>query len=226
MIPRRIQGANRTLAAPLGWDKERDGTCAGLAVRVVGDAASGHIQGKSACEPTPARARDIERWRQRRADRCRRSAPCHADRRAVMRARSQLASRLLSRCRVCASSGDVAVFDPRGLCAFCRRDTYCPAHCPEHDFNYDRGLHALKINLCRACVRHRPPMHQADRVAMPGRMRPCGFDDPDIERRVVAAIHADLEANAFAIEAPGAAIGALQCVAARSSPDRLSSSSA
>lgn len=55
MIPRRIHGFNRMLGAPLGWDKERDGSCSGLAVRVVGDPRDGlnHVQCKSAWEPTP-----------------------------------------------------------------------------------------------------------------------------------------------------------------------------
>lgn len=33
MIPGRIPGATRVLGAPAGWDVERDGFCAGLAVR-------------------------------------------------------------------------------------------------------------------------------------------------------------------------------------------------
>lgn len=47
MIPRRISGATHVLGAPAGWDHERDGHCASLAVRAVEGCCL------SAWEPTP-----------------------------------------------------------------------------------------------------------------------------------------------------------------------------
>lgn len=45
---------------------------------------------------------------------------------------------LMSRCRVCGSSKDVIQYDPRGLWAYPLRRTWCPAHCPDHDYVYSR----------------------------------------------------------------------------------------
>ncbi len=50
----------------------------------------------------------------------------------------RLADRLMCRCRVCGSGKDVGIYDPRGLWAFLWRRTWCPAHCPDHDYIYDR----------------------------------------------------------------------------------------
>jgi len=47
---------------------------------------------------------------------------------------------LMSRCRVCSSSENVVMYDPRGLWAYPIRDTYCPEHCPEHDYTHERGV--------------------------------------------------------------------------------------
>lgn len=47
-------------------------------------------------------------------------------------------NRCMSRCRVCGSSEDVVSYDPRGLWAYPFRRTYCPAHCPDHDYIYSR----------------------------------------------------------------------------------------
>ncbi len=49
MIPKRISGATHYLGAPKNWDTEKDGTCHGLAVRLVEDNVW-----QSAWEPTPA----------------------------------------------------------------------------------------------------------------------------------------------------------------------------
>lgn len=45
---------------------------------------------------------------------------------------------LMSKCRVCGSRDDVISYDPRGVWAYPFRKTYCPEHCPEHDFNRHR----------------------------------------------------------------------------------------
>lgn len=47
MIPKRIRNATHYLSAPREWECEKDGDCAHLAVRVVGDVW------ESAWEPTP-----------------------------------------------------------------------------------------------------------------------------------------------------------------------------
>ncbi len=47
MISRRITGATNRLGAPASWDPERDGNCAHLWVRIVGNGC------ESAWEPTP-----------------------------------------------------------------------------------------------------------------------------------------------------------------------------
>jgi hypothetical protein len=47
--------------------------------------------------------------------------------------------RLMSRCRVCGSRADVIMYDPRGLWAYFFRQTWCPPHCPDHDYIYSRG---------------------------------------------------------------------------------------
>lgn len=41
----------------------------------------------------------------------------------------------MASCRVCGSSKEVIAYDPRGIWAYPIRNTYCPEHCPEHDFN-------------------------------------------------------------------------------------------
>lgn len=56
--------------------------------------------------------------------------------------------RLMSRCRVCGSSDDVLCYDPRGLWAFFWRKTYCPQHCPDHEFEYDRGMREWCCSIC------------------------------------------------------------------------------
>jgi len=50
----------------------------------------------------------------------------------------RLSDRLMSRCRVCGSSKDVISYDPRGAWAYLFRKTWCPEHCPDHDYVYDR----------------------------------------------------------------------------------------
>lgn len=55
--------------------------------------------------------------------------------------------RLMSRCRVCGSSENVACYDPRGLWAYFFRSTYCPECCPEHDYIREPG----EGMRCRHC---------------------------------------------------------------------------
>ncbi len=52
----------------------------------------------------------------------------------------QFCDRQMSRCRVCTSSKDVMVFDPRGIWAFPFRTTVCPGHCEDHDYEYEPGI--------------------------------------------------------------------------------------
>lgn len=49
-----------------------------------------------------------------------------------------LTDRLMGSCRVCGGTEDVISYDPRGLWAYFFRKTYCPQHCPEHDYNRHR----------------------------------------------------------------------------------------
>jgi hypothetical protein len=58
----------------------------------------------------------------------------------------QLTSNLMSRCRVCGSSKDVISYDPRGLWAYFFRRTWCPMHCPDHD--YQRWPDGTYCNNC------------------------------------------------------------------------------
>jgi hypothetical protein len=52
MIPKRIAGATRYLGAPAGWEPDKDGDCAHLA---IADLQSAHgPRMVSAWEPTPA----------------------------------------------------------------------------------------------------------------------------------------------------------------------------
>jgi hypothetical protein len=60
--------------------------------------------------------------------------------------RGGVARRLMSRCRTCGSSDDVISFDPRGLWAFFLRRTWCPRHCPDHD--YQRWPDGTYCNNC------------------------------------------------------------------------------
>jgi hypothetical protein len=66
----------------------------------------------------------------------------------------RLTNNLMSRCRVCGSSRDVLGYDPRGLHAFFRRTTYCPQHCPDHDYAYDRGAHEWCCQICQDPAPH------------------------------------------------------------------------
>lgn len=50
----------------------------------------------------------------------------------------RLSDPFMSRCRVCGSRADVISFDPRGLWAYPFRRTWCPQHCPDHDYIYSR----------------------------------------------------------------------------------------
>lgn len=59
-----------------------------------------------------------------------------------------LTNRLMNRCRVCGSSKDVICYDPRGLWAFPFRNTYCPVHCPDHDFAYQRDHCEWGCEIC------------------------------------------------------------------------------
>lgn len=60
----------------------------------------------------------------------------------------RLTNNLMSRCRACGSSRDVVCYDPRGLWAFFFRTTWCPAHCPEHDFAYQRDMREWGCEKC------------------------------------------------------------------------------
>lgn len=60
----------------------------------------------------------------------------------------RLTNRLMSQCRVCGSSRDVVCYDPRGLWAFFWRKTYCPDHCPDHDFTYQRDMREWGCEIC------------------------------------------------------------------------------
>lgn len=59
---------------------------------------------------------------------------------------------VMGRCRVCGSGKDVVQYDPRGLWAYFGRRTWCPAHCPDHDYEYERGAGFM----CRHCGEEPP----------------------------------------------------------------------
>lgn len=65
---------------------------------------------------------------------------------------------LMARCRVCGSRGDVVSFDPRGLWAFFFRQTWCPDHCPDHDYVYSR----YDGHYCNNCGQPRPDDYYED----------------------------------------------------------------
>lgn len=65
----------------------------------------------------------------------------------------QRTQELMGTCRVCGKDDDVAMYDPRGLWAYFFRRTYCPAHCPEHDYIYDR----YEGRYCDHCGQNPPP---------------------------------------------------------------------
>lgn len=50
----------------------------------------------------------------------------------------RIEARFMSRCRVCGASADVIQYDPRGMWAYFFRRTWCPEHCPDHDYIYSR----------------------------------------------------------------------------------------
>ena len=52
MIPARIADTTVVIGEPIGWDKDRDGPCAGLPIRI--SMSEGHPIMESAWEPTPA----------------------------------------------------------------------------------------------------------------------------------------------------------------------------
>lgn len=59
---------------------------------------------------------------------------------------------LMSRCRVCGSGDDVICYDPRWIWAYPIRNTYCPAHCPDHDYTYAR----YEGHYCKVCAQSPP----------------------------------------------------------------------
>jgi hypothetical protein len=56
----RIEGATRYLGAPLGWEPEKDGNCAHLAIADVKDAHGANVM-VSSWQPTPAELEAINR---------------------------------------------------------------------------------------------------------------------------------------------------------------------
>jgi len=54
MLAKRILGANHYLGAPAGWEPEKDGKCAHLAIRTQGNPRHGDGWCESAWEPTSA----------------------------------------------------------------------------------------------------------------------------------------------------------------------------
>lgn len=58
-----------------------------------------------------------------------------------------LTRKLMSKCRTCGERGDVICYDPRGLWAYPFRKTYCPEHCPEHDYARDPGF-GIACQIC------------------------------------------------------------------------------
>lgn len=65
---------------------------------------------------------------------------------------------LMSRCRTCGSSADVISYDPRGLWAYPIRTTYCPDHCPDHDYRYEHGAG----HYCNNCGQEPPHDYWVD----------------------------------------------------------------
>lgn len=60
----------------------------------------------------------------------------------------RLTNSLMGRCRSCGGSRDVLCYDSRGLWAFFWRKTYCPQHCPDHDFEYQRDMGEWACDVC------------------------------------------------------------------------------
>lgn len=50
----------------------------------------------------------------------------------------KIRNKLMSQCRICGSAENVISYDPRWTWAYPIRKTYCPEHCPEHDYNRHR----------------------------------------------------------------------------------------
>lgn len=61
---------------------------------------------------------------------------------------------LMCRCRVCGGRDAVISYDPRGLWAYFFRKTWCPEHCPEHDYENEPGMGPCCI---RCSQRHPEP---------------------------------------------------------------------
>ncbi len=65
----------------------------------------------------------------------------------------RVTDRLMQRCRVCGSGDDVISFDPRGAWAYFWRRTWCPAHCPCHEYIYGK----YEGHYCDRCGQAPPP---------------------------------------------------------------------
>lgn len=62
-------------------------------------------------------------------------------------------ARMMSRCRVCGSSANVLMYDPRGIWAYLIRQTWCPPDCPDHDYVHDRHE---RCHYCDNCGQEPP----------------------------------------------------------------------
>lgn len=74
--------------------------------------------------------------------------------RAIRERYRQLRDAIMARCRVCGSDDEVLCFDPRGLWAYFHRNTYCPKHCPEHDYEYEPYIHGWACKHCGGAAPH------------------------------------------------------------------------
>lgn len=70
-----------------------------------------------------------------------------------------ISNRLMGRCRVCGSGKDVLMYDSRSLLYYFVRKTYCPEHCPDHDYVYDR----YEGHYCNNCGQSPDPDWYAER---------------------------------------------------------------
>ena len=71
-----------------------------------------------------------------------------------------ISNRLMSRCRVCGSRKEVICYDPRTILHYFRRKTYCPDHCPDHYYVYERSE---RHHFCETCGIPAPPDWYAER---------------------------------------------------------------
>jgi hypothetical protein len=67
---------------------------------------------------------------------------------------------LMGKCRVCGAKEEVLCYDPRSILYYFVRKTYCPEHCPDHYYVYER---AERHHFCETCGKPADPDWYAER---------------------------------------------------------------